>query len=176
MFLLAAFIFSIINLSVSFTIQSNSKYWMNKFCSVNCEQKKGKYTVDAERSTLSMVASREANGMISFSSRLPIVVNLPTRDVEQAQTFLSKTDLIVESTWESGKLAKISDGKYLFQFPTIALPGFDSITPAVEVQFSYLSSDSSIRMSSGQWSLGGTGKGIKDSRFMEVSQWLGFLS
>ena len=116
-----------------------------------------------------MIATREANGMISFNSRLPITVNLPTRDMEQAKTFIANTALIVESTWETSKLVKISDGKYLFQFPTIPIPGFDSITPAIEVQFSHVPQEGSLRMSSINWSLGGGGKGIKDSRFMEVS-------
>ena len=116
-----------------------------------------------------MVAIREPNGIISFSSRLPIEVILPTREVEQARTFLSQTALIVESTWDSSKLVKMSEGQYLFQFPTIMIPGFDSITPALEVQFTYVPSDSSIKMTCSNWSLGGSGKGIKDSNFLKVS-------
>ena len=167
MFLLAAFIFTV-DLSVSFTVLSTIKN-SPRIYHMRGERKT---SICAERSYISMIATREANGVISFSSRLPIVVNLPTRNVDQAQSFLSNTALIVESTWEKSKLSKVAEGKYLFQFPTIDLPGFDSIAPAIEVQISYLPSEGTIRMVSSQWTLGGTGKGIKDSRFMEVSQWL----
>ena len=170
MFLLVVFI--TIDLSVCFTIMSTIKH-LPRIYHIQGERKR---PICAERSRISMVATREANGVISFSSRLPIVVNLPTRNVDQALSFLSNTALIVESTWEKSKLLKIAEGKYLFQFPSIDLPGFDSIAPAIEVQISYLPSEGTIRLSSGQWTLGGTGKGIKDSRFMEVSQWLQFLS
>ena len=166
-FLLAAFIFTV-DLSVSFTILSTIKN-SPRIYHMRGERKS---SICAERSYISMIATREANGVLSFSSRLPIVVNLPTRNVDQAQSFLSNTALIVESTWEKSKLLKIAEGKYLFQFPTIDLPGFDSIAPAIEVQISYLPSEGTIRMVSSQWTLGGTGKGIKDSRFMEVSRWL----
>ena len=122
MFLLVVFI--TIDLSVCFTIMSTIKH-LPRIYHIHGERKR---PICAERSRISMVATREANGVISFSSRLPIVVNLPTRNVDQALSFLSNTALIVESTWEKSKLLKIAEGKYLFQFPSIDLPGI--VSPA----------------------------------------------
>jgi hypothetical protein len=55
------------------------------------------------------------------------------RDRNTACVFLSNTCSIVESTWDSAKLVKLTDEQYVFKFPTLPIPGFEPITPEIEV-------------------------------------------
>jgi hypothetical protein len=115
-----------------------------------------------------MMATTEVNGIMSFGSKIPMKVTLPTRDAELAKTFISNLDSIVESTYEAGKYTKMLDGTYLLQFATLPLPGVDKITPEIEVKFVYNSDEGTIRMNSGNWTLRGTTGVLKDSRFMQT--------
>lgn len=115
-----------------------------------------------------MMATTEVNGVMSFGSKIPMKVTLPTRDANQARTFISNLDSMVESTYEAGKYVKMDDGKYLLKFNTLPLPGIDKITPEIEVQFLYDSIEGTIRMNSGNWTLRGTTGVLKDSRFMQT--------
>jgi len=134
---------------------------MNNFRSLN---NGGKY-----KSKLSML-TKDENGLITFNSLLPINVVLPTRDRDTACVFLSNTCSIVESTWDSAKLVKLNDEQYVFKFPTLPIPGFEPITPEIEVRFEY-SPEGVIKMKSSNWNLGGDNNGkMKDSRFMSIFQ------
>ena len=82
-------------------------------------------------------------------------VLLPTRDADQARTFISNLDSMVENTYEQGKYVKMDQGKYLLKFSTLPLPGVDKITPEIEVQFLYDKEEGTIRMNSGNWTLRG---------------------
>jgi hypothetical protein len=115
-----------------------------------------------------MMATTEVNGVMSFGSRIPMKVSLPTRDADQARTFISNLDSMVESTYEAGKYVKMDQGKYLLKFATLPLPGVDKITPEIEVQFLYDKEEGTIRMNSGNWTLRGTTGVLKDSRFMQT--------
>ena len=55
-----------------------------------------------DTSTLKMMATTDANGVMSFGSKIPMKVTLPTRDADQARTFISNLDSMVESTYEAG--------------------------------------------------------------------------
>lgn len=121
-----------------------------------------------DTSTLKMMATTDANGVMSFGSKIPMKVTLPTRDADQARTFISNLDSMVESTYEAGKYVKMDNGKYLLKFNTLPLPGVDKITPEIEVQFLYDIAEGTIRMSSGNWTLRGTTGVLKDSRFMQT--------
>ena len=122
----------------------------------------------ARLSASSLKATSEVNGLMSFGSKIPMKVPLPTRDAEQAKSFISNLDSIVESTYEAGKYTKMADGTYLLQFATLPLPGVDRITPEIEVKFVYDSTEGTVKMSSGNWTLRGTTGVLKDSRFMQT--------
>ena len=124
--------------------------------------------VGKDAKTVCMMATTEVNGIMSFGSKIPMKVTLPTRDAELAKTFISNLDSIVESTYEAGKYTKMLDGTYLLQFATLPLPGVDKITPEIEVKFVYCSDEGTIRMNSGNWTLRGTTGVLKDSRFMQT--------
>ena len=96
-------------------------------------------------------------------------VNLPTRDIEKAKSFLSKTEYIVESTWMKGKQRNMGKGVFLLQFLTLPI-GLDTITPEIEVEFLYDPENYCIRMKSGKWQLIGKEGVKKDSRFMNSFQ------
>jgi Protein of unknown function (DUF1997) len=124
--------------------------------------------LSVDSSAFVMMATREVDGIMSFGSKIPMKVSLPTRDADQARTFISNLDSIVESTYEAGKYMKMADGTYLLKFNTLPLPGVDKITPEIEVKFSYNSTEGTIRMNSGNWTLRGTTGVLKDSRFMQT--------
>ena len=96
-------------------------------------------------------------------------VKLPTKDIDKAKTFLSKTEYIVESTWMKGKQTNMGKGVFLLQFLTLPI-GLDTITPEIEVEFLYDPKDYCIRMKSGNWQLKGREGVKKDSRFMNSFQ------
>ena len=96
-------------------------------------------------------------------------VALPTRDIEKAKSFLSKTEYIVESTWMKGKQTNLGKGVFMLQFLTLPI-GFDNITPEIEVEFLYDPENYCIRMKSGKWQLIGKEGVKKDSRFMNSFQ------
>ena len=121
-----------------------------------------------DASTTVMMATTTVNGVMSFGSKIPMKVTLPTRDAEQARTFISNLDTMVESTYETGKYVKMDSGKYLLKFNTLPLPGVDKITPEIEVQFLYDAAEGTIRMNSGNWTLRGTTGVLRDSRFMQT--------
>jgi len=96
-------------------------------------------------------------------------VNLPTKDIEKAKSFLSKTEYIVESTWMKGKQTNMGKGVFMLQFLTLPI-GLDTITPEIEVEFLYDPENTCIRMKSGKWQLIGKEGVKKDSRFMNSFQ------
>lgn len=105
---------------------------------------------------------------VSFGDRIPMKISLPTRDLNQARSFISNLDSIVEQTYETGKYTKISSGKYILKFNTLPLPGIDKVTPEIEVQFFFDEITGTINMKSGNWTLKGSTNGVlKDSRFMQ---------
>lgn len=116
-----------------------------------------------------MLAAKEEGNLLKFGSRIPMVVALPTNDLERAKQFLSKTEYIVENTWMKGKQTNIGGGKFLLQFVTLPI-GFDTITPEIEVEFLYDPEYNCIRMKSGSWQLKGKEGTVKDSRFMQTFQ------
>ena len=116
-----------------------------------------------------MLAAKEEGNLLKFGSRIPMVVALPTNDMEKAKNFLSKTEYIVENTWMKGKQTNIGGGKFLLQFITLPI-GFDTITPEIEVEFLYDPEYTCIRMKSGSWQLKGKEGTVKDSRFMQTFQ------
>ena len=118
------------------------------------------------RKTSLGLSVKEEGNLLKFGSRIPMNVALPTNDIEQAKSFLSKTEYIVESTWMKGKQTNMGKGTFLLQFLTLPI-GFDTITPEIEVDFVYDPQFSCIRMSSGSWQLKGKEGVVKDSRFMQ---------
>lgn len=118
------------------------------------------------RQTKLLLSVIEEGNLLKFGSRIPMNVALPTKDIELAKTFLSKTEYIVESTWMKGKQTNMGKGTFLLQFLTLPI-GFDTITPEIEVDFLYDPQDSCIRMKSGSWQLKGKEGVVKDSRFMQ---------
>lgn len=106
---------------------------------------------------------------MSFGNRMEINVKLPTRDQALADEYIKNPKAIVEATWDRSKCRQLNERTFLLIMNTLPLPGVDSITPEIEVNFVYDSTSKSIRMSSGNWTLRGTSGGVvKDSRFMQT--------
>ena len=129
----------------------------------------------------SRIPSKRNTTLVLFPSILPshycpllfyqmsVNVALPTKDIDKAKAFLSKTEYIVESTWMKGKQTNMGKGVFLLQFLTLPI-GLDTITPEIEVEFLYDPIDCCIRMKSGKWQLIGREGVKKDSRFMNSFQ------
>jgi len=119
----------------------------------------------------SSVATRE---MMTFGKRVDIQITLPSRDHSTVAEFLQDEALLLDSTWEPSKYRRLSespaskDRKYLLLFPELVLPGVDTISPEVEVEFLH-NKNGLIEMKSGNWTLRGmAGNVVKDSRFMQT--------
>jgi len=106
---------------------------------------------------------------MSFGNKMEINIKLPTRDSVLALEYLKNPKAIVEATWDRSKCRQLNDKTFLLIMHTLPLPGVDSITPEIEVDFVYDHAVKAVRMSSGNWTLRGTSGGVvKDSRFMQT--------
>ena len=111
---------------------------------------------------------------MTFGSRVNIQITLPSRDVGTVSEFLQDEERLLDATWEPSKYRRLppsssstSDKRYLLLFPELVLPGVDTISPEVEVQFQF--SNGVIEMKSGNWTLRGvSGNVLKDSRFVQT--------
>lgn len=110
---------------------------------------------------------KDSNNMLSFGNSMKIQIKFPTKDKELVQEFLADPSYLVESTWDSNKLKRITPTIYLLQFIAIPIPGIDIITPEIEVSFENI--NGIIRMNSGNWTIKGmSGKILKDSNFLKT--------
>ena len=108
------------------------------------------------------------NQMMSFGSKMALKVPLPTRDEDLACAFLRNKDGIIQATWEKGRFERLGGSTYLLKFASLPIPGVDTISPEIEVDFTYIEEDRTITMKSGNWTLKGKTGTIKDSRFMKT--------
>ena len=105
---------------------------------------------------------------LQFGDRCEISITLPTRNRALAISYLEQEQLLLEATWEKGKFSRLpsSDNTFRLLFPTLTLPGVDTVSPEIDVIISCV--NGSIELKSGNWTLRGTsGHVLKDSRFME---------
>lgn len=110
---------------------------------------------------------KDSNNMLSFGNSMKIQIKFPTKDKELVQEFLADPSYLVESTWDSNKLKRITPTIYLLQFIAIPIPGIDIITPEIEVSFENI--NGIIHMNSGNWTIKGmSGKILKDSNFLKT--------
>lgn len=111
--------------------------------------------------------SSTSGDVMAFGNRVDIKIMLPSRDRTTVLEFLRDEESLLDATWERGKYRRLSDdSKYLLLFPELVLPGVDTISPEVEVQFIY--KNGLIEMQSGNWTLRGmSGTVLKDSRFVQ---------
>lgn len=110
---------------------------------------------------------KDSNNMLSFGNSMKIQIKFPTKDKELVQEFLADPSYLVESTWDSNKLKRITPTVYLLQFIAIPIPGIDIITPEIEVSFENI--DGIVYMNSGNWTIKGmSGKILKDSNFLKT--------
>lgn len=110
---------------------------------------------------------KDSNNMLSFGNSMKIQIKFPTKDKELVQEFLDDPSYLVESTWDSNKLKRITPTVYLLQFIAIPIPGIDVITPEIEVSFENI--NGIIYMNSGNWTIKGmSGKILKDSNFLKT--------
>lgn len=109
--------------------------------------------------------------VMSFGNRVDIQITLPSRDVDTVSAFLQDEARLLDATWEPTKYRVLPSQQdrrsYMLLFPELVLPGVDTISPEVEVQFQY--KEGCIRMTSGNWTLRGlSGNVLKDSRFVQT--------
>jgi len=98
---------------------------------------------------------------------MKIQIKFPTKDNELVEEFLMEPSYLVESTWDSNKLKRITPTIYLLQFIAIPIPGIDVITPEIEVSFENI--NGVVHMNSGNWTIKGmSGKILKDSNFLKT--------
>lgn len=116
---------------------------------------------------LTSSSTSSTGDVMAFGDRVDIKIALPSRDRTMVSEFLRDEERLLDATWERGKYRRLSDdSKYLLLFPELVLPGVDTISPEVEVQFTY--KDGLIEMQSGNWTLRGmSGTVLKDSRFVQ---------
>jgi hypothetical protein len=110
--------------------------------------------------------------MLNLANKMNIRIALPTRDHELAATFIGDEKKLLDATWERG-MYKVRDQrtkKYTLMFPPIVIPGVDTISTSVDVEF-INSGDGKICLKSTDWSIRGkSGAILRDSRFMETFQ------
>lgn len=82
---------------------------------------------------LQMTSSASEDDIMKFGNTMKIQVKLPCRDEDIARGFIANTDTLLSALWEQGKYSTIAPSKYLLVMNSITLPGFNSITPEIEV-------------------------------------------
>lgn len=125
----------------------------------------------ADRALFGRTETTPIREVMTFGNRVDIQLTLPSRDRSTVTDFLQDELALLDATWEKGKFTRLgspSDNKkkYLLYFPKLVLPGVDTISPEIEVEFRY--ANGLIEMHSGNWTLrGDSGNVLKDSRFVE---------
>ena len=71
--------------------------------------------------------------LMKFGHAMDISLKLPCRDFHVANAFLSDTDGLMEALWEQNKFKRLGNNHYLLIMNPITFPGFDVITPEIEV-------------------------------------------
>ena len=71
--------------------------------------------------------------LMKFGHAMDISLKLPCRDFQVANAFLSDTDGLMEALWEQNKFKRLANNHYLLIMNPITFPGFDVITPEIEV-------------------------------------------
>lgn len=108
-------------------------------------------------------SSSSTSTKLQFGNTMKIANRLPTRDLKQVQDFLQNPSLIVETVYDASKYTKHYPGCYTIRFASIPIPGIDTITPEITLEFT--SENNVINMKSKAWKLTST-KLFKDSKFM----------
>ena len=72
---------------------------------------------------------------MKFGHSMDISLKLPCRDFQVANAFLSDTDGLMEALWEQNKFKRLANNHYLLIMNPITFPGFDVITPEIEVRY-----------------------------------------
>ncbi len=109
--------------------------------------------------------------MLYLSNRMEIRIGLPTKDHTLAARFIEDEKKLLDATWEKGmyRVTSQKDKMYTLMFPPIIVPGVDTLSTSVQVNFEI--EDGKIIMKSSDWSIRGkNGAILKDSRFMETFQ------
>ena len=71
-----------------------------------------------------------------FGNQMDLKIKLPSKDTRLATQFISNTEELIKCLWLEDKYRKIEKDKYLLIMNPITIPGFSSITPEIEVEFS----------------------------------------
>lgn len=106
-----------------------------------------------------------SNDLLKFGNNMDIRVRLPTRDVEIAKEFLQDPTIIIESTYDKSRLARLSDTLWKIRLADITIPAIDVISPEMEIEFKAVEGNK-ITMKSMKWALKGTGPIMRDSKFL----------
>lgn len=119
--------------------------------------------------------SAEKNGKgdksdkLYLSNRMEIRIGLPTKNHGLAAKFIEDEKKLLDATWEKGmyKVTNQKEKVYTLLFPPIVVPGVDTLSTSVQVNFEIQSGK--IIMKSGDWSIRGkSGSILKDSNFMQT--------
>lgn len=71
--------------------------------------------------------------LMKFGHAMDISLKLPCRDLQLASAFLMNTDSLIDALWEQNKYKRLPNNNYLLIMNPITFPGFDIITPEIEV-------------------------------------------
>lgn len=126
---------------------------------------------NAPRSGDATLYGSKNGDMLYLSNRMDIKIGLPTRDHDLAAKFIEDEKKLLDATWERGmyKVVDKKEKRYTLMFPPIGIPGIDTLSTSVEVEFTQ--SDGKIILRSNDWSIRGkNGVILRDSRFMETFQ------
>lgn len=106
-------------------------------------------------------------GLLKFGNKMDIRVRLPTRDRLLAEDFIKDPTVIIQSTYDSSKATRLSDTLWRIKFAEIPIPGIDTVSPELDMDFRY--ANGSIYMQSSQWALKGSKNSqiLKDSKFIQ---------
>ena len=125
----------------------------------------------ASRGDIVMKKSGMTGDKLYLSNRMDIKIGLPTRDHDLAAKFIEDEKKLLDATWERGmyKVVDQKEKKYTLLFPPIGIPGIDTLSTSVEVEFQQTGGKISLR--SNDWSIRGkNGVILRDSNFMESFQ------